>query len=82
MVLRGAQFQRSGPAGCALLTRRVPLSYTDKFERQVCAVACNTIIVSLPRKQTQQYCSGACLRAEGKLPWSFSKGLASDGARG
>ena len=27
MVLRGAQFQRSGPAGCEFLTRRVPPSY-------------------------------------------------------
>jgi len=82
MVLRGAQFQRCGPAGCALLTRRVLVSYTDKFERKVCAVAWDTTPVSMQGKQTQQYRSGACPYAEGRLPWRFDKGLASDGASG
>ena len=31
MVLRGAQFQRSGPAGCTFLTRRALSSYTATF---------------------------------------------------
>ena len=31
MVLRGAQFQRSGPAGYAFLTRRALSSYLAKF---------------------------------------------------
>jgi hypothetical protein len=32
MVLRGAQFQRFGPAGCILRTRRALSSYTATFE--------------------------------------------------
>jgi len=31
MVLRGAQFQRSGPAGCTFLTRRALSSYHAMF---------------------------------------------------
>lgn len=31
MVLRGAQFQRSGPAGCTFLTRRALSSYIATF---------------------------------------------------
>ncbi|HWF59345.1 MAG TPA: hypothetical protein VN666_03430 [Nitrospira sp.] len=31
MVLRGAQFQRSGPAGCTFLTRRALSSYRAAF---------------------------------------------------
>ena len=31
MVLRGAQIQRSGPAGCTFLTRRALSSYTAIF---------------------------------------------------
>ncbi|WHZ29943.1 MAG: hypothetical protein OJF51_004745 [Nitrospira sp.] len=31
MVLRGAQIQRSGPAGCTFLTRRALFSYTAMF---------------------------------------------------
>lgn len=82
MVLRGAQFQRSGPAGCAFLTRRVPVSYTNKLERKVCPVACGAIIVSMHRQRAQQNRPGAYLCAEGKLPWSFDKGLTSNGASG
>lgn len=33
MVLRGAQFQRSGPAGCKFLTRRALSSYRATFEQ-------------------------------------------------
>jgi hypothetical protein len=31
MVLRGAQFQRSGPAGCAFVTRQAFSSYRAMF---------------------------------------------------
>lgn len=83
MVLRGEQFHRSGLSGCALLTRQASISsYTDKFERRVCAVACVTGILSVCRTQTRQYGLSACPCSEGKHPWSFNKGLASDGARG
>jgi len=40
MVLRGAQFQRSGRVGCALLTRRVLPSYTAVFGHGWCEGVC------------------------------------------
>lgn len=40
MVLRGAQFQRCGPAGCAFLTRRALSSYTADFLQERSDAGC------------------------------------------
>ena len=40
MVLRGVQFQRSGPAGCAFLTRRALSSYHAAFAEGRSGVVC------------------------------------------
>lgn len=39
MVLRGAQFLRSGPAGCASLTRRALFSYRATFGTDISLVS-------------------------------------------
>ena len=41
MVLRGAEFQRSGPAGCRFLTRRALSSYLAAFVQGRFAPACS-----------------------------------------
>lgn len=40
MVLRGAQIQRSGPAGCTYLTRRALSSYTAMFLQERSDAVC------------------------------------------
>ena len=75
MVLRGAQFQRSGPAGCAFLTRRALTSYCLTFAQGQVDAVC------LPQKKPVRH--RPLRRFDGGDPCKhFHRGLASYGARG
>ena len=75
MVLRGAQFQRSGPAGCAFLTRRALSSYSAMFMEEQSAA----VYSPQDGRMTGGHLIGLHGREECK---QFHRGLASYGARG
>ena len=75
MVLRGAQFHRSGPAGCAFLTIRVLSSYSAMFMREQSAA----VYSPQDGRMRGGHLIGLYGREECK---QFHRGLASYGARG
>lgn len=73
MVLRGAQSLRSGPAGCAFLTRRALSSYQTRFGQE------QFDVVHPP--QEGRMTSGHVIGLHGRdLYWQSYRGLASHGA--
>jgi hypothetical protein len=75
MVLRGAQFQRSGPAGCRLLTRQALSSYRVTFVQRRADTDC------LPHASRMTH--RRLMHSHGRVQcWQPHKELASPGARG
>jgi hypothetical protein len=70
MVLRGTQFQRFGPAGCAVLTRRALSSSRALFVQRQSDTVCQKRGCRIPRRHMMRFHGGDQL-------WVPHKGLAS-----
>ncbi|MFO0776153.1 MAG: hypothetical protein U0223_00880 [Nitrospira sp.] len=75
MVLRGAQSQRSGRAGCVFLTRRAFSSFHARFMQE------QSDALYLPQEGQMTGGHPTGLHG-GEQCWQPQKGLASPGARG
>ncbi len=75
MVLRGAQFQRSGPAGYRFLTRQALSLYRATFVQEHADAVCLQQGNQITRRHRMPFHGGAQC-------WQPHEGLASHGASG